>query len=282
MKRLLGELDDLLRGNRTGQAQLAAGDIQFGLTLSIQAVILLGGVYGLCMGLFALTGGHEGAWLQLLASTLKLPSLFLLTLVVTCPSLYVFSVLAGSQLRFFPVLRLLLATSVVTVAVSASLAPILAFFTLSSRSYSFMVLLNVALLGAAGFVGLTFLRRALLVLMLAVTLPHPRPTGPTSTEQKDNAARAIASPSGESAPYPDPHLPITTVRGAPVEDASRRQTAGLNIFRIWLLTYAVVGAQMGWLLRPFIGSPDTPFMLFRNRGGNFFEAVLSHLINVFK
>jgi hypothetical protein len=281
VKRLLGELDALLRGNRTGQAQLAAGDIQFGLTLSIQAVILLGGVYGLCMGLFALTDGHEGAWLQLLASTLKLPSLFLLTLVVTCPSLYVFSVLAGSQLRFFPVLRLLLATSVVTVAVSASLAPILAFFTLSSRSYSFMVLLNVALLGAAGFVGLTFLRRALLGLMLAVTLPHPRPTGPTSAEQKDNAARAIAPPSGESAPYPDPPLPIA-VRDAPVEDAFRRQTAGLNIFRIWLLTYAVVGAQMGWLLRPFIGSPDTPFMLFRNRGGNFFEAVLSHLINVFK
>ena len=29
---------------------------------------------------------------------------------------------------------------------------------------------------------------------------------------------------------------------------------------------------MGWLLRPFIGSPDLPFAWFRPRSGNFFQA----------
>lgn len=31
----------------------------------------------------------------------------------------------------------------------------------------------------------------------------------------------------------------------------------------WLITYAFVGIQMGWTLRPFIGSPDMPTSFFR-------------------
>jgi hypothetical protein len=34
---------------------------------------------------------------------------------------------------------------------------------------------------------------------------------------------------------------------------------------------------MGWVLRPFIGDPNTPFTLFRERQSNFFEAVLRSL-----
>ena len=39
-------------------------------------------------------------------------------------------------------------------------------------------------------------------------------------------------------------------------------------------------AQMGWVLRPFIGDPNHHFSLFRLRESNFFEAVfhaISHL-----
>ena len=49
------------------------------------------------------------------------------------------------------------------------------------------------------------------------------------------------------------------------------------IFQIWVIIYGLVGAQMGWLLRPFIGSPDLPFAWYRERGGNFFEAVFSQI-----
>ena len=48
---------------------------------------------------------------------------------------------------------------VVNLAVAASLGPILAFFTLSTTSYAFMIVLNVALLGISGFIGLRFLLR---------------------------------------------------------------------------------------------------------------------------
>ena len=41
--------------------------------------------------------------------------------------------------------------------------------------------------------------------------------------------------------------------------------------------YAFVGAQMGWMLRPFIGSPELQFILFRGKGGSLVESVIHHL-----
>ncbi len=32
----------------------------------------------------------------------------------------------------------------------------------------------------------------------------------------------------------------------------------------WLVTYSLVGIQMGWTLRPFVGSPDVPTSFFRD------------------
>jgi hypothetical protein len=53
-----------------------------------------------------------------------------------------------------------------------------------------------------------------------------------------------------------------------------------TIFRIWIILFGLVGAQMSWILRPFIGSGHE-FALFRPRGSNFFEAVFHHLTNLF-
>jgi hypothetical protein len=65
-------------------------------------------------------------------------------------------------------------------------------------------------------------------------------------------------------------------------EPARRHAAGLRIFRFWLVAYAMVGAQMGWLLRPFIGSPVAPFTWFRAREGSFFLAVFTHLHGLFQ
>src|SRR3989338_7939071 len=46
----------------------------------------------------------------------------------------------------------------------------------------------------------------------------------------------------------------------------------LTILRIWILIYGFVGAQMSWILRPFVGNPES-FALFRKIQSNFFEAV---------
>jgi hypothetical protein len=54
------------------------------------------------------------------------------------------------------------------------------------------------------------------------------------------------------------------------------------VFRIWMIVFSLVGAQMGWVLRPFIGDPNAPFALFRHRGSNFFEGALHHLWNLMK
>jgi hypothetical protein len=35
------------------------------------------------------------------------------------------------------------------------------------------------------------------------------------------------------------------------------------LLRLWLVIYAFVGIQMGWLLRPFIGHPNQPTQFFR-------------------
>jgi hypothetical protein len=47
------------------------------------------------------------------------------------------------------------------------------------------------------------------------------------------------------------------------------------LVRAWLIVYAFVGIQMGWLLRPFIGDPLSPTHFFREHAwGNAYEVVI--------
>jgi hypothetical protein len=78
-----------------------------------------------------------------------------------------------------------------------------------------------------------------------------------------------------------PLLFVLFLRKALASVFDTRGSAGLNVFRIWIVIYAVVGAQMGWILRPFIGDPNRPFQLFRERHGNFFVAVWDAFWNLF-
>lgn len=43
---------------------------------------------------------------------------------------------------------------------------------------------------------------------------------------------------------------------------------------LYLLVFAMVGGQMAWMLRPFIGDPGLPFQLFREAGGDMFSHIL--------
>lgn len=52
---------------------------------------------------------------------------------------------------------------------------------------------------------------------------------------------------------------------APLEAAS---PAHRNLRRVWFVLYAFVGLQMGWDLRPFVGSPDMGVAFFRQHIGN--------------
>jgi hypothetical protein len=46
------------------------------------------------------------------------------------------------------------------------------------------------------------------------------------------------------------------------------------IFVLWVVLYAFVGSQMAWTLSPFMGMPDNPFVLFAQRGGNFYTDII--------
>lgn len=57
---------------------------------------------------------------------------------------------------------------------------------------------------------------------------------------------------------------------------------GLNIFKIWIIIFAFVSMQLAWNLRPFVGSKDLPFELFREKEGNFYLAIINSMSDLTK
>ena len=221
------------------------------------------------MGLYALFRPGTPSIAQLAATTFKVPLLFLLTLVVTFPSLYVFCALVNSRLKFQETARFILMGIVVNLALLASFGPITSFFTLSTQSYPFIVLLNVVFFAVSGLAGLLFVRRGMKSIF------EPPGGAAPSAESSPPAATPLppampAKGSLSSDPPPAPRAPPSASRLQlpPPSDPSRW------VFNVWVIIFGAVGAQMGWILRPFIGSPELPFALFRQRQSNFFEAVL--------
>jgi hypothetical protein len=268
MIKWLKELDGILRGEATRLPALKRGRIEFSAGGLLVLVVLLGIVYGLCMGFFALFRAGGPSYPQFVATIVKVPALFFLTLLVTFPSLYVFNALVGSRLVILSVLRLLVAALAVNLTVLASFGPIVAFFSLSTTSYSFMVLLNVVMFAAAGIFGLLFLLQTLHRLTVVRTeaeLPGP--------------AAALPAGSAERPPAVPPQLPKESALD-PLEGRVLGRHERL-VFRCWIVVFALVGSQMGWVLRPFLGDPSQPFVWFRGRSSSFFEGVWRHLVNFF-
>lgn len=53
-----------------------------------------------------------------------------------------------------------------------------------------------------------------------------------------------------------------------------------KLIKFWLVLYGFVGSQLGWTLRPFFGTPDRPFALYRDIESNFYVQVLKIIGNV--
>jgi hypothetical protein len=75
----------------------------------------------------------------------------------------------------------------------------------------------------------------------------------------------------------------TGITPGPLESPDDRVLSGhvKTVFRIWIVLFGLVGSQMGWVLRPFIGDPNTPFTWFRVRESNVFQGILNALGNLF-
>jgi hypothetical protein len=253
-----------LRGETTRPEALRAGRLEVDAAGLAVLIVLLGVVYGLCMGSYSLLkevpealNDPQQRYMQLVASAVKVPALFYLTLFVTFPSLYVFNALVGSRLTLPSVLRLLVASLAVNLAVLASLGPIVLFFSLTTKSYPFIQLLNVVVFSVAGLLGLIFLLQTLHRLTRIEDVALPGNTAGDATSQGKELAFEDEDPSALDMPA-----------GQALGQHTRM------VFGCWVLVFALVGAQMGWVLRPFIGDPGLEFTWFRPRQSNFFEAVM--------
>ncbi len=111
-------------------------------------------IYGAIMGSFA--GG-----LQILSSAIKLPALYLLTLIICLPTLYFFDIISGSKRTFAQYLALLLASMSIISVMLFGFAPVTLFFRISINDYVFFTLLNVAILAITGFIGINFFYKAM-------------------------------------------------------------------------------------------------------------------------
>ncbi len=257
----LKELDEVLRGHKGDTELLAGGTGHIHIQPLVFVSVLLGIVYGLFMGLYAVLTRTPPCYAQVFASAVKVPLLFILTLIITFPSLYVFSALLGVRLGPKDTLRLILAPIAANLAVLASLGPITGFFTLSTSSYPFMKLLNFFFFAVSGAIGLKVLLTMLAKLDAAQTRPVVIEDKPVPSD-----------PGGDS---PAPNAPAKTLSRSPEGDMAR------TTFRIWLVIYGLVGAQMGWVLRPFIGAPDIPFQWFRVREANIFVDLFRTISDLF-
>ena len=161
MRRWFFDLDRILRGKATRPAALRTQTLDVPVGGLALAILLLALSYGACSGLYAGCRPDDPSYMQWCATTLKVPALFFLTLGVTFPSLYVFNALVGSRLGVRAVLQLLIASLAVNLAVLASMGPIVGFFSFSTTSWPFMVLLNVLVYAVSGLLGMAFLRQTL-------------------------------------------------------------------------------------------------------------------------
>ncbi len=203
---------------------------------------------------FALYGGIVGSFhspLQAIASAIKLPALYLLTLVVCLPALYIFNALFSSKQTIAQHFAYLLSAASVIAILLCGFAPITLFFltTISpQKDYSFFLLLNVAIFSLTGLFGVTFLYQAM--------RPEAADTQATQATQEAQDAQDAKDIKRSK----DPHVRLRS-----------------NILRFWLVLYGFVGSQLGWTLRPFFGSPGH-FEFFRPREGNFLSGVWNALI----
>jgi hypothetical protein len=116
------------------------------------------------MAVYGAVLGSTHSLLQAVSSALKLPILFLITLLICIPALYIFSVLFGSRQRLRQSIALVMSAITVTAVLLLSFAPITFFFMLTTSGYQFFKLLNVLFFVIAGGLGMAFLSQGMQVV----------------------------------------------------------------------------------------------------------------------
>ncbi|MBG1271841.1 actin-binding WH2 domain-containing protein [Nostoc sp. WHI] len=134
-------------------------EIRQGTRLPTKIISLL-----VCSSLFlaaygAIIGAYH-SWMQALSSAIKLPALYLITLLICIPTLFFANIIFGSKRTFGQHLALVLTAVSITSVLLFSFAPITLFFLITTNNYQFLILLNVFVFALTGFIGVSSLYQA--------------------------------------------------------------------------------------------------------------------------
>lgn len=279
----LKHLDRLLRGDATQLTALRFGTVAVPSRQLLLSILLLGMLYGLCMASYAIASGADMLLARVVATMIKVPALFLLTLFITFPSLYAFNALVGSNLTLEAIWGLIVSALAVMVAVLASLGPIVFFFSVSTDSYPFILLLNVLVFAVAGILGLRF-------LMLTIERLRKAPTEAPAEDDHTKVALAQfdSTLTGQETLFEtsiQKEVGKLMQREGPLDRRrdDQRDPKSRTIFRIWVVVFGLVGAQLSFVMRPFLGDPTLPNATFdwiAPRESSFFEAVIGAIVRL--
>ncbi|MFI1191720.1 hypothetical protein ACH4T9_00350 [Micromonospora sp. NPDC020750] len=237
-------IERILRDRQGIWQQIVADRDLNGLTMRMLAS---SGIALACYG--AVLGAFHSV-LMALTSAVKLPLLFLVTLAICLPTLYLFNLVFGARLSVRQSLALVMVAVTVTSMLAVAFAPISLFFLITAPDYGFFKLLNVAILTLSAVVGLRFLTGGMQVLNAhglltpasapAVAAPAPAPVAPPAVAAPAPAPVAVGTTSAlapapatlgvngtadEAAVQPAPALavaapaPVAVVPGAVVPGA---------------------------------------------------------------
>ncbi len=110
------------------------------------------GIYGAIIG-----ATNSTTPIQMLSSAIKLPALYLVTLIVCLPTLYIFNAFFGSRSTIRQHWAYLLSAITVISVLLCGFAPVSLFFLLTVNDKFFFLLLNVAIFTLTGILGVSFL-----------------------------------------------------------------------------------------------------------------------------
>ena len=161
-------------------------------------------------------------------SSVKLPLLFLVTLAICLPTLYLFNLVFGARLSVRQSLALVMVAITVTAMLALAFAPISLFFLITAPDYGFFKLLNVAILGLSALVGLRFLTGGMRILNdHGLLAPSDSTAAATSVASGGTAGAPGTVPSPTAAvPVPAAVLPVEALvpAGTPAVPAATNGT----------------------------------------------------------
>ncbi len=111
-------------------------------------------LYGVIMGCYS---GPA----QAITAGVKVPVLFLLSLVICFPAFFVIQFILGSKMKLSHMFIIILSGYVLTGAIMVSFSPIIILFILTGGNYYFLQLLHIAVFALAGIFGMKTILDAL-------------------------------------------------------------------------------------------------------------------------